>query len=130
MENQEVLQKPRRNKQNNPPPTRTPRPQPCLPGCLNRSRRHRWFRKVHATLFIETLARNRWLSSPLHGVEFFAAREIRHTPRKTTPPPHPHHIFSLARRRFCGPLRTPDHASATRRLSSARRPLYLYSFRA
>jgi hypothetical protein len=55
-----------------------------------------------ATLFIK-----RWLEIGgyrLHFTgEFFAAREIRYTPRKTTPPPHPT-TFSLACRRFCGPL--------------------------
>src|SRR6202043_2925010 len=91
--------------------------------------RHRRFRKVHATLFIKTLARNWWLSPSLHGVEFFASREIRDTPRKTASPAHPHHIFSLARRRFCGPLRTPNHAFATRRLPRARRPVHLHRLR-
>jgi hypothetical protein len=50
---------------------------------------------------------------------YLAPGEIRNAPRKTTAVADAHDIFFAARGRFCGPLRTSDHAAVARRLPGA-----------
>src|SRR4029077_5395508 len=99
--------------------TRTSGTQPGVSRSADRRRGNRRLRQEHAVVFAEALARNWRVPLAFHGVELFAAREVRDASRKAAAIADSHHVFTTARRRLCGSVRTPAHAVLVRTLPRA-----------